>query len=261
MPPPEEPLPTYHERYCAFVDIIGFRELIAQLGQGTTSFQSLRSILRIIHDPPTMKSKVVFGESDLRAQSISDAVCISTSRSGDGLGHLFYALRHLTFNMLEQGFFIRGAVVKGNLYHDDSMVFGEAFVRAYQLETEIVRYPRIMVASEVAADIHGVKGNYFYAEALAGAVAQSDDGPRFLDVLADIVEDFTHDEPEKIVELGVRCDEMAGQIQRRYDASFDNPRHFEKVQWFARYWNRTVTRFGVKAILRQGAEGGTEVYV
>jgi len=37
-----------------------------------------------------------------------------------------------------------------------------------------------------------------------------------------------------------RFAKMAEQIQRRFDESVDNPRHFEKVQWFARYWNGSI---------------------
>ena len=32
------------------------------------------------------------------------------------------------------------------------MIFGEALVRAYQLESEVVRYPRVMVTRDVWLD-------------------------------------------------------------------------------------------------------------
>ena len=55
--------------------------------------------------------------------------------------------------LLVDGFFVRGAVVKGRLYHDSSMVFGEAQVQAFKLESTVVRYPRIMVTRSVLRDI------------------------------------------------------------------------------------------------------------
>jgi hypothetical protein len=45
-------LPTYHERYCAFVDILGFRELIGRLRQGNTPLDALRQLLAKVHTPP-----------------------------------------------------------------------------------------------------------------------------------------------------------------------------------------------------------------
>jgi hypothetical protein len=29
-------------------------------------------------------------------------------------------------------------------------------------------------------------------------------------------------------------------IQERYEETMDNPRHFEKVRWFAEYWNNAI---------------------
>ena len=37
---------------------------------------------------------------------------------------------------------MRGAIVKGKLYHDDQIVFGSALVRAYELESTVVNFPR-----------------------------------------------------------------------------------------------------------------------
>jgi hypothetical protein len=43
---------------------------------------------------------------------------------------------------------------------------------------------------------------------------------------------------------------MSEMIQRRFDESVDTPRHFEKVQWFANYWNVSIReeRVGLKFI-------------
>jgi hypothetical protein len=66
----------YEPRYCAFVDILGFGELIEKLGRGQTPFASLQELLEKIHNPlPTNASALQ--QSDFRAQSISDAVALS----------------------------------------------------------------------------------------------------------------------------------------------------------------------------------------
>jgi len=31
-------------------------------------------------------------------------------------------------------------------------------------------------------------------------------------------------------------------IQQRYEESMDTPRHFEKVRWFAQYWNDAIPK-------------------
>jgi hypothetical protein len=245
-------LPTYHERYCAFVDILGFSELIAELGKGMVGFEQLRDLLQNIRLP----AAVPIEGSDLRAQSISDALCISTSCTNAGLSHMFFVLTTLALQLLLKGFFMRGAIVKGNLYHDDHMVFGEAQVRAYLLERDIVRYPRIMVTAAVVSDAQTQSMTHFGQYKLADFIAESEDGPRYLDVLAMIALRLRDgpNGPERTQHLD-GFNEMARQIQRRFDESRDNPKHFEKAQWFSKYWNRIAPKWGVVGIFHQASDG------
>src|ERR1700733_13004521 len=141
----------YEERYCAFVDILGFRQLIQRLEHGQVQFTFIRDLLRQIYSPQ-VSGCVDLDEMQFRAQSISDGLAISIPVSLSGLVVLFEAIRNLSVALLEQGYFVRGAICRGKLYHDERMVFGEALVKAYTLESEIARYPRVMVTKDVVYD-------------------------------------------------------------------------------------------------------------
>jgi hypothetical protein len=162
-----------------------------------------------------------YPQSDFKAQSISDAVAISTAVNQAGLSHLFNSLTLLTDDLLSEGYFIRGAVVRGRLYHDDRMVFGEALVDAFNLEANVVRYPRIMLRREVALDCktYGIEAQ----------VKQAHDGPLYLHTLNQMVNavflDCQQNQRSRI-EVYERARHA---IQRRFDEAVDNPRHFEKV--------------------------------
>lgn len=85
------------------------------------------------------------------------------------------------------------------------------------------------------------------------AIAQAEDGPRYLDVLQEVHETVTGGiKGELRLHHIDRFEAMADQIQRRLDEAFDNPRYFEKVQWFARYWNRVVREIGIRKIIGPG---------
>jgi hypothetical protein len=229
-------MPTYEPRYCAFVDILGFGELIRTLRHDEKQYLMLRTLLQTIHTPgPAIPES---DEADFRAQSISDAVAISTAVNADGLRQLFLALEALTLHLLESGFFIRGAIVKGGLYHDEKMVFGEALVDAYKLESTVARYPRIVVRRDVFDDAvahleHNDWKNY---------IRTSDDGPRFLHVLRRIaaivpegLSELTREpDPKEVAKFA----KMRDQIQTRWEESVDDPRRYEKVKWFVTYWTR-----------------------
>jgi hypothetical protein len=141
----------YQERYCAFVDILGFQGLIDQLRDCPRSFLALKRVLETIHSPPAGHSTSY--ASEFKAQSISDAVAVSTAINADGLQHMIDALIDLTLRLLREGYFVRGGLVKGRLYHNRKTVFGEALVQAYHLEHDVANYPRIMVRSDVVEDV------------------------------------------------------------------------------------------------------------
>lgn len=230
---------TYEERYCAFVDILGFREIMGALGTGQLRFERVRELLQEVHSPYDPQI-IDFKHCDFRAQSISDAVALSTKPTLAGLEMLLASVRQLTLALLHEGYFARGAVCKGLLYHDASMVFGEALVKAYKLESEVARFPRIMLTKQVVDDMRLSEKK----DELEEHIKQAADGPYFLHVLSRLrmLLDLIRSNP-----LGPEPDlrffaHIRTQIQLRFSEAADDPRHFEKVQWFARYWNESIIR-------------------
>jgi hypothetical protein len=230
----------YVDRYCAFVDILGFKEFVSHLGSDISKVNSLRQTLATIHQQPRPAGPALFFNTDFQTQSISDAIVISVAANVEGLWELLHSLEALTMRLLADGYFIRGAVVKGRLYHDENMAFGEGLIKAYQYEASIVRYPRIMVLSDVVVDtqqlahLPNVFGSHF---------KQAEDGPSFLHVLRKMQLEMNAlplgpDNEDSDV-LG-NYSQIKRMIEQRYREAMDNPRHFEKVQWFAKYWNASL---------------------
>ena len=48
-----------------------------------------------------------------------------------------------------QGVWVRGGVTVGNILHDDDVVFGPALNRAYELESKVAKFPRIVLDVEI----------------------------------------------------------------------------------------------------------------
>jgi hypothetical protein len=157
--------------------------------------------------------------------------------------HLFLSLEALTHALLDKGNLIRGAVVKGRLYHDQLSVFSDALVRAYVAESTVARFPRIILLRVVVNDYRSV--DHSSDEDKYDFIHQSEDGSFFLNSLEIISQVFGDlSDPDGRMNQIHRFHLMAAKIQEQFDASVDNPRVFEKVQWFARYWNETVWQFG-----------------
>jgi hypothetical protein len=210
---------------------LGFRALVARLGKDTGAVESLREILKEVHKPklPGVADPASVG---YRTQSISDAVAISTDPTPEGLLMLFGSLNQLTFGLLQEGYFVRGAIVRGRLYHDNAIIFGDALIRAYDLETTVAKYPRIVVHSQVIAGLPlGVLG-----ESCKSNVVASEDGPFFLNTLSRTNHDLLISRDQVMFE---RYREVKEKLQR-YREAIDNPAHFEKLKWFVAYWNKSI---------------------
>jgi len=224
----------YVDRYCAFIDILGFQRLITGLKGTDEQFLALREALKRVHAP--VGQPTVNWHTDFRAQSISDTVAISTLATDGGLIPLFQVIEALAIDLLKEGYFIRGALTKGKLYHDDTMVFGEALVRAYELENTVARYPRVIITRDVMADIDRFCKGFFLAhrrEEFTPYIEQAADGPHFVHVLRTISANVQRGQFDGY-------QRMQDMIQKRLDEATDDPRHFEKVQWFALYWRKFV---------------------
>jgi hypothetical protein len=240
---------NYQDRYCAFVDILGFHQLIEGLDSDVSQFNALRNLLARVHGTNSGGLSDE-SDSDFRAQSISDAVAISTVPTPRGLAEIFSALRSLAVDLLVEGYFVRGAVVRAPLYHDDKMVFGKALIQAYGFESEVAKYPRIMVGREVREDIirFSTKPDKAASFPRADCLRQSVDGPVYLDVLQPIVSLFRKNEhPYETLTPAEKATyrrylSIRDKIQQRYEESMDTPRHFEKVRWFAKYWNDVIPK-------------------
>jgi hypothetical protein len=162
---------------------------------------------------------------------------MSSNATTSGLIYLLSAVRQLALNLLGNGLLMRGAVAKGKLYHVGSVMFGPAFLNAYRIEHEIAKYPRIILSEEVFKEIEAMKPGLLDPSYILG-----DDGPAHLHILRQLKE--LNSDRYLSIEDRNSPEVIAAQsyqriLQQLLDQSIHNPRHFEKVRWFALYWNGT----------------------
>lgn len=112
-----------------------------------------------------------------------------------------------------------------------------------------------MITKDVVSDALSFDQKKEFAE----HIKRADDGPSYvhvlwhLQMLLDILEE-RHYAPEGSEHQLRYYAKMREMIQRRFDDSVDTPRHFEKVRWFANYWNISIReeRVGLKLIAGPG---------
>ena len=200
----------YEERYCLFLDILGFKEVVEQSAQiGANAARTghptagIYFSLKQIASSLKYKAAVVGANGVMKASSrvvtqFSDSVVVSyrATESG-GLAEMLYDVLHLQLALIQRGLLIRGAITKGLLHHDQDFVFGPALNEAAELE-KVAMYPRVIVDRDLlkAADISVASmansGNYS-ERSVQSLLACDLDGMFYVDYFAVHPEDFAEE--------------------------------------------------------------------
>jgi hypothetical protein len=144
--------PSYERRVVVFYDMLGWRSEIADAGNDPAKIGNLR---RLILSHTRVLSMPV--KAPVNVSTFSDNIVISTPVDRVNVPYLLRAIAIMQLMTTALHFLIRGGITVGNIYHDEEVVFGPAFNRAYELESQIAVYPRIIVEKEVL-DIGAVEG-------------------------------------------------------------------------------------------------------
>ena len=161
--------PAYEEHLTAFVDLLGFREISAESDEARrlrvleflVSLASLRgefdvqSIEQQSGTTTQIKPAVsTFSDHIVVSypiQQISAKTGFDESTTALTILYSFNALlARIASAALSIGFMIRGGATIGKLYHSGGVVFGDALVDAYQLESRTAIYPRVVLSSKIS---------------------------------------------------------------------------------------------------------------
>ena len=238
--------PTSAVRFVAFVDILGFKNVVRKSSSDDNLRRELISALHKVRDAaplPGQQSNV----GDLRAQTFSDSIILSTHDSSDGLWSLVLTLKRLFLDLGQVGIWIRGAITRNTIYHDPDLVFGEGVNEAYELESVIAQSPRLMLSNSAVTSAISFARKNALSESLRDNLLRRDakDGVVFVNSLHDYViansikaSDYVkHPKTQSLLE---EAGSFRNKLQYQLDRATDQPRVFEKLNWLAQYWNAVM---------------------
>ncbi len=260
----------YELRLCAFVDILGFRDLVRRSVDRPSLQIKIQQALREVflarpvweRDNPTeivearlrqegvvdprVEAEQLVNERAAaeRGYSFSDSLVLSATHNDRSITDLVTSLLALSVNLAELGVFVRGAVCLGQLCHEQDLCFGPALIDAIDLEedkTNGAKFPRIVFSSEAynlvaQVDLPRLGPLSLYLR------QDADDGWRFLDFLNQTDPDLA---PE-VDQLRVIRRELARQLfnpQFRDDVCVRG-----KLDWLARYFDLVLNETNIPGI-------------
>lgn len=87
--------------------------------------------------------------------SFSDSIVLSIKVEDiDDFDVELLEIYYLLINSIMKGFLIRGAIVYGKLIHTKDIIFGPALVEAYNRESKLAKYPRVIIDDAIVRDLN-----------------------------------------------------------------------------------------------------------
>lgn len=163
---------NYEQRAVLFLDVLGFKQLI-----NANREDLIEEALNI-----TTAER----GSQYSVSAFSDNMVVSTEFSrGYELYGLMQFASNLTFSLLRLGILSRGGIAVGSLRHKGSIVYGPALVEAYQIESQIAVYPRIVLARDAIAKATEAGGATDDGAELLGHLVRTDfDGMQHVHIMS-----------------------------------------------------------------------------
>jgi len=131
---------VYADRIVAFIDVLGFSELVKASDTDSTALSKVKKLIAT-HElfERFMGEYLDFARADF----FSD--CFVLSVNTDQVIYLIRETGYLCRHLLLQGFSCRGGISAGSLYHHGPVVVGPALIKAYHLEKTVAVYPRVLL--------------------------------------------------------------------------------------------------------------------
>lgn len=142
-------VPEYKNKIVAFLDILGFESLIFSLSTQPELHKRINSALKVIKATRDSSLLENTAQRNLEVNQFSDSIAISSEPTMDGFISVIWACGWLQADLLYSGILTRGGISIGPLVHENDLIYGEAMIKAYQIESSVAVYPRIVIDDEV----------------------------------------------------------------------------------------------------------------
>lgn len=165
------------DRIIAFIDILGFKELI-ECAEKTNDYTKLSNLIK----ESTESFKTLNTSNDFQFTQFSDSFVLScrSFNMNDSMLFMIY-LQDLINLFLSENILLRGGLTVGKLVHTENVLMGPAMNRAYELESKFATYPRVIIEKDLFD--YWETRLYEYNVENMFEVSEDDDGFYFIDYI------------------------------------------------------------------------------
>lgn len=162
---------NYENRIVAFVDILGFKEIIKQSEKSLKKLKLLYQTLEFLkkrENSYKWNLQLIEVEEDAQKKGVanfnieglttctcfSDSIVVSVKCNERNINEitstLIANLSYIGAELMTAGILLRGGITVGKLIHlDNGIIMGQGLIDAYQLETNSAKFPRIVISNQL----------------------------------------------------------------------------------------------------------------
>lgn len=233
---------AYQQRIIVYLDILGFKSLVARSETDGFAFASIVNITENLG--MWIKDKRVIEDrrdSTFRIQSFSDCTVLSLVVDNERFWKAVRISNSIIMMLWKQGAFCRGALTIGALEHDIQRVYGPALIQAYDLERNIAKFPRLMLSKQARSFIQKMKeSDSSYEEDISRFLKRDDDGVIYINNFAKIRETLIGGDDDAKNLASAEANVLREYIVDHLENDVDDPRTFQKFEWMAQQFNQFV---------------------
>lgn len=131
-----------------FIDILGFRAKVNQASKNSSDLKKLYADLKYMQD--FFSDGFIPLKKRWKITHFSDSVVISFDYQQESEFFTFLdQMMHFLFNLVRRGILCRGGIYEGQLLHTNKIIFGPGLVNAYELESKVAIYPRVVLSRDI----------------------------------------------------------------------------------------------------------------
>lgn len=250
----------YEERLVAFIDILGFKEIVKQSEKDPSKVELIYSVLNYLKNWEVSEKwdlKLVEIEEDAQKRgvenfdirgktnstSFSDSIVVSVkvdNNTNEMASTLIVNLANIGAILFEQGILFRGGLTIGNIIHNENgTVFGQGLIDAYQLESKNAKYPRIILSDRLIRKLNypitTKRDRYPYHQ----YIDRFEDGCVGFHQMQyyQVMESW---EEMTIEKLTTSLDNVRKVIINGLDESFEKPDVFAKYKWLKDQYHKLI---------------------
>jgi len=252
------------ERIVAFVDILGSREAVKRMEEGDDSkAKVILKALSIIRNFAQSASVAKGPIADVEVSWFSDSIVISAEVLE--LWRVIHAVGILSSLLCHEGIYTRGGIARGLCHHSEGICFGPGLIAAYDLESKVAVYPRVVIQQRLAddEDKQDTKKKLMKIIRLGPAsnfnFRRSEDGLLWVDILSpNLVSyiSFGDGHHKNYVDY---MNDVKKALELKLGKNKDE-RINAKVNWFATYFNRCAMEATSEGIKISQIEAGGVVH-